>query len=59
MQQLGHSDPKLTLGVYAQVMFRRDDERQRLCRLVGAPGTDTPAVAEPTEQAHDASVSAL
>lgn len=44
MQQLGHSDPKLTLGVYAQVMFRKDDERQRLCRLVGAGGTDTPAV---------------
>jgi hypothetical protein len=36
MQQVGHADPKLTLSVYAQVMFRREGERERLQGLVGA-----------------------
>jgi len=36
MRQVGHTDPKVTLGVYAQVMFRRDGERDRLRDLVGA-----------------------
>jgi hypothetical protein len=34
MQQVGHADPKLTLSVYAQVMFRREGERERLQGLV-------------------------
>lgn len=34
MQQAGHADPKVTLGIYAQVMFRRDGERDRLRDLV-------------------------
>ena len=47
MQQLGHTDPKLTLGVYAQVMFRKDDERQRLRCLLGIENLETPAAATP------------
>jgi hypothetical protein len=34
MSQLGHADPKMTLGVYAQVMQRTDGERERLEALV-------------------------
>ena len=34
MQQVGHADPKLTLSVYAQVMFRGEGERERLQGLV-------------------------
>ncbi len=34
MAQLGHTDPKVTLGIYAHVMFRRDGERERLRALV-------------------------
>ena len=34
MRQVGHRDPKVTLGVYAQVMFRKDGERERLRALV-------------------------
>ena len=39
MRQVGHSDPKATLGIYAQVMLRKDDgERQRLRALVCGTG---------------------
>jgi integrase len=34
MRQVGHSDPKVTLGIYAQVMFRKDGERERLRAFV-------------------------
>ena len=34
MQQLGHVDAKMTLGVYARVMNRRDGEPERLRALV-------------------------
>jgi hypothetical protein len=34
MQQVGHADPKVTLGVYAKVMFRGDGERDHLRALV-------------------------
>lgn len=34
MQQVGHTDPKMTLSVYAQVMHRGDGEKERLRRLV-------------------------
>jgi integrase len=34
MEQMGHTDPKLTLKVYAQVMRRSDHERERLDALV-------------------------
>jgi len=30
MREVGHSDPKVTLGIYAKVMLRRDGERERL-----------------------------
>ena len=42
MSQLGHVDPKMTLGVYARVMNRRDGEPERLRALVeGADWTAT------------------
>jgi integrase len=34
MDQLGHTDPKVTLGIYARVMRRSDEERVRLRALV-------------------------
>jgi hypothetical protein len=34
MRQVGHTDPKVTLSVYAQVMFRGEGERERLRALV-------------------------
>jgi integrase len=34
MRQVGHSDPKVTLSIYAQVMFRGEGERERLKVLV-------------------------
>ncbi len=35
MEQLGHTDPKLTLRIYAQAMRREKGERDRLRALVG------------------------
>jgi integrase len=34
MRQVGHSDPKVTLAIYAQVMFRGEGESERLRALV-------------------------
>jgi hypothetical protein len=34
MRQVGRSDPKVTLGIYAQVMLRKGGERERLRALV-------------------------
>jgi integrase len=34
MRQVGHADPKVTLSIYAQVMFRGEGERERLRTLV-------------------------
>lgn len=45
MQQVGHVDPKVTLGIYARVMFRKDGERERLKALVTGNST---AVADVT-----------
>jgi len=43
MRQVGHSDPKVTLGIYAQVMLRRDGEPERLRALVrGGTGIADP-----------------
>lgn len=42
MAQLGHTDPALTLRLYAREMARRDGERDRLRALVA--GQDLPAV---------------
>jgi integrase len=47
MRQVGHSDPKVTLSIYAQVMFRGEGEAERLKALVeGAqwPNNGTSAV---------------
>jgi integrase len=43
MDQLGHTDPKLALRIYAHAMRRESDEREALSRLVGLE----PAVAIP------------
>jgi hypothetical protein len=34
MAQIGHTDPTITLGIYARVMDRRDGEPERLKALV-------------------------
>jgi integrase len=34
MRQVGHSDPKVTLSIYAQVMYRGEGERERLKTVV-------------------------
>jgi len=34
MAQVGHADPKVTLAIYAQVMFRGEGERERLRALL-------------------------
>jgi hypothetical protein len=34
MGQVGHADPKVTLSIYAQVMFRGEGERERLEGLI-------------------------
>jgi len=34
MRQVGHSDPKVTLSIYAQVMYRGEGERERLKSIV-------------------------
>ena len=52
MGQVGHVDPKVTLSIYAQVMFRGEGERERLEALV--TGSDwaplgTSAQSEPVE----------
>ena len=41
MGQVGHADPKVTLSIYAQVMFRGEGERERLNALVNGaePGS--------------------
>jgi hypothetical protein len=38
MRQVGHTDPNLTLSIYAQVMYRGEGERERLKAVV--EGTD-------------------
>jgi hypothetical protein len=35
MAQLGHTDPAFTLRVYAHMMRRSEEERERLRTLVG------------------------
>ncbi len=34
MRQVGHADPKVTLSIYAQVMYRGEGERERLKMVV-------------------------
>ena len=44
MEQLGHTDPKVTLGIYARVMRRSEGDRERLRALVdGGVSTVVPA----------------
>jgi len=38
MRQVGHTDPKVTLSIYAQVMYRGEGERKRL--KIVSEGTD-------------------
>ena len=56
MRQVGHTDPKVTLSIYAQVMYRGEGERERL--KIVSEGSDWAllgtgddfAVPEPGEQ---------
>jgi hypothetical protein len=34
MLQVRHTDPKVTLGLYAKVMFRKDGEKEKVQKLV-------------------------
>jgi hypothetical protein len=54
MAQCGHTDPQITLGIYAKAMDRRDGEPERLRALVEgrewvATGS-TITVPEPVEE---------
>jgi integrase len=62
MRQVGHADPKVTLSIYAQVMFRGEGEQERLKALV--EGSDwalmgTAADLEATEPGEQLSLEAL
>jgi len=62
MQQVGHADPKVTLSIYAQVMFRGEGERERLRALI--EGSDwallgTRADLEATESGEQLSLDAV
>ena len=43
MAQMGHTDPTVTLGLYAKVMSVGDDDRERLRALVGGSELTVPA----------------
>ncbi len=45
MEQLGHTDPEVTLGIYARVMRRSEGDRERLRALVD--GAAVHAVVDP------------
>lgn len=45
MEQMGHTDPKVTLGIYARAMRRDEGEQRALGRLVGRGGDATSSVA--------------
>jgi integrase len=58
MQQLGHTDPAFTLRVYAHMMRRSEEERERLKALVeghvlAANGQREPAADRRANQATD------
>jgi hypothetical protein len=45
MEQLGHTDPKVTLGIYARVMRRSEGDRERLRALVDGGAIEPAPVA--------------
>ena len=47
MAQLGHTDPKFTLRVYAHAMRRGEGEREALRALVEGPSTPSVATQTP------------
>jgi hypothetical protein len=51
MAQLGHTDPKFTLRIYAHVMRRGARERLRLRRLVGADSDSANLDLQPSAEA--------
>jgi hypothetical protein len=59
MDQIGHSSPTVTLGIYAQVMRASDEDRERLRALVegddltGEAVAAIPATRRPTSQVSD------
>lgn len=46
MRQVGHADPKVTLSIYAQVMYGGEGERERLRALVEGSDSTTAGVPE-------------
>jgi integrase len=48
MRQMGHTDPTVTLGIYAQVMEAAHEDRGRLAGLVG--GEEPATAAAPAAQ---------
>ncbi len=52
MAQMGHTDPKVTLGIYAQVMFRGEGERERLRQLVEGAVCGSLVAAEEPARGH-------
>jgi integrase len=64
MRQVGHSDPKVTLSIYAQVMYRGEGERERLKIVSGgsdwAPlGTNARLESAPTDSKPSAQLSLM
>jgi integrase len=54
MAEMGHSDPKLALAIYARVMRRDQGEKERLKALVG--GAQLALIGTPTVLLADAEV---
>ncbi len=48
MLELGHADPKMTLGIYAHAMRRGDEQRNRLRNLLGVESLGTEKAQEST-----------
>jgi hypothetical protein len=43
MAQVGHNDPKVTLGIYAKVIASNDDHGAALDGLIGTLGDRSPS----------------
>jgi hypothetical protein len=56
MAQLGHTDPKFTLRLYAHMMRRRDGEKERLRALV--EGAELPSLGTIAQTPRSAEVDA-
>ena len=55
MGQVGHTDSKMTINVYAQVMSRKDGERERSARARERRRLDRPLAVNGSETAPEPS----